>query len=366
MAMSNRQLNILSSKEYSSEYLADLTRQRWYREAEHAFQNLSSAELAFLAQRLVFHVGSAGTSRAKNLGRIGTSAMKLSVRFFQEGRHAYQATVENRLGEHVENRYNDIADFSREKWDFGRNALGQIQAAYSANRTDTIVHLICLCAGFNAGSGGLGGDGGIPDLDISMFGIGQHRSILTHSIIAGIAVETIAKLTMDSFEVIYKKLPSDHDPLWDILLKHQQRIIKALAQGASVGIAYHLSVDGLAQPAAYHDLPIPMPLADHQALMTANGVVEGMSALGSAETPAPPCDMAQPGNSEFAKPITLGSTLRCINCKYTRRVQQTWLQSVNDHLSRKQQGAVLDTKTLYRLKCTQCGIVGKIEPVAAT
>lgn len=59
------------------------------------------------------------------------------------------------------------------------------------NPKQAALDCVTLAIGFYCGSGGLDGDGGIPDLDLEL-GIGAHRSIFTHSILSGIAIEAIA------------------------------------------------------------------------------------------------------------------------------------------------------------------------------
>lgn len=53
--------------------------------------------------------------------------------------------------------------------------------------------MLAAFLGFYAGSGGVDGDGGIPDLDL-LAGIDAHRSILTHSILAGVVAEGLLRL----------------------------------------------------------------------------------------------------------------------------------------------------------------------------
>jgi hypothetical protein len=77
-------------------------------------------------------------------------------------------------------------------------------------------------------------------------------------------------------QLTHSKLPEKHDPIWDILHVHSRDIAKAAAQGISVGIAYHLLIDGLAQPAPYHDFPISMPIEAHQGVFVVNSTGEAM------------------------------------------------------------------------------------------
>ena len=131
--------------------------------------------------------------------------------------------------------------------------------------------------GFGAGSGGLDGNGGIPDLDL-LAGVGAHRSPLTHTIVAGIVAEGLLLALADLSAEVHGKLPIDHDPLWDSLARVGRPLTQSLAIGTSAGLAYHLLADAMVQPGAYHDIPIDMPLAAHQSVQGANGLVEGIDA----------------------------------------------------------------------------------------
>lgn len=131
--------------------------------------------------------------------------------------------------------------------------------------------------GFYAGSGGLDGNGGIPDLDL-LAGIDAHRSILTHSFLAGVVAEGTLLAIADLSAQVMSRLPVDHDPLWDGLTKAAAPLTASLSTGASAGIAYHLLVDAFIQPAPYHDLPFSMPIEAHQAAMAASGAAEGVAA----------------------------------------------------------------------------------------
>src|SRR5690606_6428095 len=66
--------------------------------------------------------------------------------------------------------------------------------------------VLALALGFVAGSGGTDGNGGVPDSDLLM-GIGAHRSILTHSIVAGIAVEGAILAVADLAGIVCEKIP---------------------------------------------------------------------------------------------------------------------------------------------------------------
>jgi hypothetical protein len=140
--------------------------------------------------------------------------------------------------------------------------------------------------GFYAGSGGIDGDGGIPDLDL-LAGIDAHRSILTHSILAGVVAEGLLLAIVDLASEVHDRLPLDHDPLWDKLAESASPLTGALTAGASAGIAYHLLVDAFIQPAPYHGLPLEMSMEAHQGIMGANGATEGAYAASQMRNERP-------------------------------------------------------------------------------
>lgn len=143
---------------------------------------------------------------------------------------------------------------------------------------ETAPKLVAGVLGFLVGSGGVQGDGGVPDLDF-LGGIGAHRSILTHSVVAGVIVETLVLGVLDLSRTIYKNLPENHDPLWEDLNNASGEVFAALSTGLSAGIAYHLGVDATIDgDGTYKDLPVSLPEGGHQAILGANAVVEGVDA----------------------------------------------------------------------------------------
>ncbi|WP_166213077.1 hypothetical protein [Cognatiluteimonas telluris] len=117
----------------------------------------------------------------------------------------------------------------------------------------------------------------MPDLDL-IAGIDAHRSIFTHSIISGAVIETLLMSSATLVGLAHSHLPTEHDPLWDAIAKHKDRYVRSASQGVSLGIAYHLLVDGVIEPAAYHDLPGTYPLEVHETLIDANALAEGIDA----------------------------------------------------------------------------------------
>ncbi len=108
---------------------------------------------------------------------------------------------------------------------------------------------------------------------------GWHRSIFTHSIIAGIVVETSVLSLLDLVATVHNNLPEKHAEFWDQLLKHSTTTSKSFVTGASLGIASHLGIDTFIDGfTPYKDLPISLPMEVHQTLMGLNAGAEGLHA----------------------------------------------------------------------------------------
>jgi hypothetical protein len=136
--------------------------------------------------------------------------------------------------------------------------------------------VLAAVLGCLAGSGGVDGDGGVPDLDL-LFGIGAHRSVLTHSLVAGVVLEGLALAVIDLASAVHERLPFERDPLWDSLARAGGAVATGLTTGALAGVAYHLLVDAWLQPAALHDLPAAeLPIEGHQFVVGVSGAAEAV------------------------------------------------------------------------------------------
>lgn len=165
-----------------------------------------------------------------------------------------------------------IKEFSKNTLQFLKN----ISFGLLRNPKEEAPKLAVVFFGFLLGSGGLDGDGGIPDTDLKA-GIGFHRSILTHSILPAIVIESIAFSLVGLVNVVHKNLPKNHDPFWDQIKTKNEELTTAFVQGTCAGIAYHLLVD--MNPTAEHikpyaDLPFETTMEGHQAIFGTNAVVE--------------------------------------------------------------------------------------------
>lgn len=243
-------------------------------------------ELSFAVSRtdgaLLRQWGGRSAGRLVNLGarRVGallSLATSIGKKTWSELSNMINATGQGATLEHLGDRTAAAIDGSIALGKDGAGVLSAIGLGLLSNPKETAPKVLGAFLGFYAGSGGVDGNGGIPDLDL-LAGIDAHRSILTHSVLAGIVAEGALLSIADLANQIHERLPVDHDPLWETLAKAASPLTESLAAGTSAGIAYHLLVDAFIQPAPYKDLPFSMPIEGHQAAMAANGMAEGVAA----------------------------------------------------------------------------------------
>jgi hypothetical protein len=240
---------------------------RLERDALKGWGTRSASRLLMLAGRRVGGLAKLATV----LGRAG----------FGELTGVFSASRQSRLSTHIGDRAAAAIDGTIALGRDGTRLIAGVARALVRDPKGTAPAVLGGLLGFSAGSGGLDGNGGIPDLDL-LAGIGAHRSPLTHTIIAGIIAEGLLLALADLAAEVHGKLPHEHDPLWDGLARIGRPLTESLAIGTSAGLAYHLLVDALIQPAALHGLPAHMPMEGHQTIMAASGLAEGANAAGHA------------------------------------------------------------------------------------
>lgn len=237
-------------------------------ELRFALRQVSKAELAAwgVASGARFGVG---------LWRRGKSLYSLAKRIgkfaFSEIREAVQAGQEHRFGDHSKDKGRQLVEVSKQAASWAKvkaQGLPDMARSLRDHPSETAPKVLGATLGFLTGSGGLDANGGVlsPDVDL-LFGIGAHRSVLTHSLILGAAAEATILSAAELSKLIHKKLPDNHDVLWDHLASHGQNFALGLATGYGVGLAYHLGVDATVQAAPLHGIPVPMPMEAHQAVM---------------------------------------------------------------------------------------------------
>lgn len=256
--------------------VSDNRARRLGEELAHALRQTQRGDLAAWGARSGKRFVGLTGRRIKGLAALAVSLGKLGSR---EARDLLTAMRAGRGGEHFGNRSAAAIDGSIDIAKNGKQVLIAIGSSLKADPKANAPRVVAAFLGFYAGSGWLDGNGGIPDLDL-LAGIDAHRSILTHSILAGVVAEGLLLASADLAVVVHDKLPEVHDPLWDKLAESFTPLTASLASGASAGIAYHLLVDAAIQPAPYHGLPFSMPLEAHQTAMVTNALAEGMDTVG--------------------------------------------------------------------------------------
>ncbi len=236
-----------------------------------ALRDTTSVDLQGWGKRTRAQLGESTLRRGRNLDSLISSVARGAA---VETWAVVIAARQERTRSHLRARGNAASEAARR----GAQALTdlgvQLGTALREQPRDTGTRLAAGVLGFLLGSGGVDGDGGVPDLDF-LGGIGAHRSIFTHSIIAGIVIETAVLSLVDLAKTVHINLPAEHDPLWDRLVDGSEDVVASLTAGVSAGIAYHLAVDATLDGAGtYKDLPLSAPQEVHQGILATNAVAE--------------------------------------------------------------------------------------------
>lgn len=224
------------------------------------------------------------TVSVKRVSNLGGLLSRLTIGTADELVSAVGAISEGRTNEHFNDRAVAVSDTAL-RLGKGADAAFRGMATFFEEKPDeAAVSLLSSTLGFYLGIGhgqeGIG-DGGIPDLDLAFGGIGWHRSIFTHSIIAGAFVETAVISLIDLNKTVFQNLPKEHNRFWDELLKYSNAAGESFVTGASLGIAAHLGIDTTIDGfTPYKDLPISLPTGVHELLMGMNSVAEGAYGAG--------------------------------------------------------------------------------------
>jgi len=245
--------------------------ERMAQELTHAIRHTSGADMTKLMGHLTSDGGSAIVRRFKGLWDLAGNMISGTVTEFEGMHKAYSA---DQFAEHLGKRTGTAFEKINAAVSSGVKSLSSFANELKSNPSEAAPKLLVLVLSSVAASGGVDGNGGIPDLDIPLMGIGAHRSPFTHSILIGSLLETALLLLTRIVLCVHKKLPADHDPLWDGITRQSVGILNFAGKGASIGIAYQLMVDAVIQPGTYHGLPFDLPLEAHQTIFAANSVAE--------------------------------------------------------------------------------------------
>lgn len=259
----------------SGQYSPNLSRlDRLAGELRHALSHTEQAQLKQWAVQTGYDFVKFGWKRVSNTGRVAKNLLHAAI---GESADFVRAWRGDRLLDHLDSRYEALSTATSAAYSATVETVSILQRQLADNPAEAAPRLFSMVLASVLVSGGPDGDGGAPDLDL-MFGIGAHRSIFTHSIIMGTALETAISAAFRLIQVVYGNLPVQHDRFWDTAINHVDDILHAVKVGSSVGMAYHLFVDGVFQTAAYKDLPISMPMEFHEGILVANAGAEAINA----------------------------------------------------------------------------------------
>jgi hypothetical protein len=249
---------------------------RLSQEFQVAFAAMPDGELRDWARTIPAVALEGVVRRGRGLKNAATKAIEVSQREWQSGQSAWR---QSRLLPHLKDRAAATTKAASDLAAAGRAIATAYTKTLAKNPRTEAPILAARVFGFMAGSGGLDGDGGIPDLDL-LGGIGDHRSLLTHTVVAGIVTETVVLAFVDLAGRLYDYLPLEHDPLWEYLDQRDSRIIAALLGGVSAGLAYHFAVDATADSGgAYAATKGIIPPAGDDLLQAANALAEILAGL---------------------------------------------------------------------------------------
>lgn len=253
--------------------LSNSRAKKLYEEFKYAWDRTSSQERKDWALDVGVVFGKVMLRRGRGLIKaIGN----LGRRIFKEGQDLTVAVYNHEGKEHIINRKDAAIKSIRSGANTSKIAVKNIVSLLRTNPKEAAPTLFLGFVGFLCGSGGVDGNGGIPDLDIVAGGIGNHRSIFFHSVISAAVLETIVFSSVKAINIMHSKLPEEHDPFWDSVI-NKTDWAEAFVTGACTGIAYHLLIDGTIQGnKAYVDLPVSIPMEGHNTIFVTNAAMEAM------------------------------------------------------------------------------------------
>lgn len=245
--------------------------ERMAQELQFAIRHTSGQDMAGLMAHLASDGGSALVRRVNGLVGLAGKLVGGTPSELKDMIGAYGA---DRLATHLGGRVGKASGTTVRAVSNGVKSLSSLVNDLRTNPSEAGPKLLVLVLSSVAVSGGADGNGGVPDMDIPLMGIGAHRSPFTHSIIVGSALEAALLFLTRIVLSTHKNLPVKHDPLWEGIAQQSVNILRSAGKGASIGLAYHLMVDAVVQPGAYHGVPFDMPIEAHQAIMGGNSVSE--------------------------------------------------------------------------------------------
>lgn len=245
-------------------------------ELRYAIDKTSSNDLEKWGKQIPETMATVALRRGKNFGSVLNAIAEF---FVSESRGVMTAFSQDRLSKHVLHRGEVASDTLSASIKEARDTVLGLSDIVSQNPEREAPRLLVGVLGMMIGSGGIDGDGGVPDLDF-LGGIGAHRSIFTHSIIAGTVIETTLLSVANLIKTVQYNLPENHQPFWEEFVEISNDYLDTFSTGVSAGIAYHLGIDGaLDSDGTYKDLPFSIPQEGHNVIILGNATAEGVDAI---------------------------------------------------------------------------------------
>lgn len=237
-------------------------------ELQTAIKGMRQEELKTWSRGIVRNLG---INTARRIESIYDLSKAIVVNTSKEAVLLSKHAARKDIGTYIQDRTDKTTAYARSL----RDKVKTITQTLRSDPSNGAIQLGALALGFLAGSGGFDGDGGIPDLDLAVGGIGYHRSFLTHSITIGILLDTIILSFIELIEIAYVHLPKKHSLIWDKSALQAGHVLAGFSAGTSLGLAYHFFVDSVIDTGkAYVNLPFAMPMEAHQLVQFANASIE--------------------------------------------------------------------------------------------
>ena len=151
------------------------------------------------------------------------------------------------------------------------------------DKEEEIVSLLLSGLVFVFVSGGRDLEGGLPDKDMVLGGMGAHRHVLSHTILLGLGLEFTFRLWLAFIREAHERLPEDHHPVWDRLRRIVVRSENRLVAAGWLGIGAHLAKDGslfAGSTKPLVGLPFKASMDLHQLIIHSNALVAGLIGVG--------------------------------------------------------------------------------------
>jgi hypothetical protein len=129
---------------------------------------------------------------------------------------------------------------------FPKNAYTQFQRFFALSKQDQYESMAATLLSillFFSVMGGFDAEGGLPDMDTKLFGIGDHRNIISHSIILGFGTEFALRFAIYFVSEIHARLPEHHHKIWDTIARVANKAENQAVSAVWLGIGVHLAKD---------------------------------------------------------------------------------------------------------------------------